>query len=137
MLNYKDYLEVMLDKYNILNEETFNEVTKNFKELDVDWEYYESVYDDINEYLLQELLGDDCVVTILDENTIQLDADFETLEELEEARDIVSKVGYNIENYNELLADLDENSPEFNHALKSFNELSESEKESFKKLINS
>lgn len=138
MLNYKDYLRAMLDRCHIMDEEVFNDVIKNFKDYltDVAWEDFDPDYDNIYEFLLQLLIGNDCAVTLVDDDVIQLDAYFETLKELEKAKDIANKVGFTIENYNELLEDLDENSPTYGLAVRCYNELSESEKESFKKFIN-
>lgn len=117
MLQYKDYLNRVIEYYSEESEDSFNEITKLFpKVYEIDWNNYYPDGDDLINYILEFLIGSvdsPAYVEESDEYHKSVILSYVcSLEELEDLKNVFESNGWTIDNYEDIKEEIEEEEKE-------------------------
>lgn len=145
MLKYIDYLNEACQYYDFLNENKFNEIAENFNDINsIDYSHFEFGEDNLEQYILNSIICEEIsnyyVDDVEDKHVwICCIGNYGCLDELNKLKEILNKYGYSLENYDELVSDIEEdNYEEKCRSIKSkiINKLNEMPVEQLEKILS-
>ena len=145
MLKYIDYLNEACYYYEVLDENKFNEIAENFNNINsIDYSHFEFGEDNLERYILDSIIGEEIsgyyVDDVVDKYVwICCIGNYGCLDELNKLKEILNEYGYSLENYDELVSDIEEdNYEEKCRSIKSkiINKLNEMPVEQLEKLLS-
>jgi len=114
MLKYSDYLNEAANYYSLLNENTFNKIAEIFSDINsIDYSSFKFAEDDLELYILNDIIDKetkDYYVDYIEDKCVWIiDCCFKPcLDELNKVKEILNKYGYSLENYDEIVSDIEE-----------------------------
>lgn len=115
MLKYIDYLNEACRYYEFLDENKFNKIAETFSNIDsIDYSNFEFGEDNLEQYILNSIIGKEIsgyCVDYIDDKNVWISCFFGNrgcLDGLNKLKEILNKYGYFIENYDDIVSDIED-----------------------------
>lgn len=114
MLKYSDYLIGACYYYEFLDENKFNEIAEKFNNINsIDYSHFDFGEDNLERYILNSIICEEISNYYVDDVedkhvSICCIGNYGCLDELNKLKEILNKYGYSLENYDELVSDIED-----------------------------